>query len=95
MAFLIVFPMPLYGTGYVFSKAFFRFWVIWTFLWAWVAALIITLLPLWQGRGTLCYLFKLFIGKSGRFTTSGGSLAAGEIPVIEEKIKIVDEKDEL
>ena len=45
--------MPLYGTRYVFSRPFFRLWVVWTFAWAWAAGLIITLLPLWQGRRTL------------------------------------------
>ncbi|GJE91143.1 sodium:solute symporter family protein [Phanerochaete sordida] len=53
LAFIIVLPMPLYGTRYVFSRPFFRLWVVWTFAWAWAAALIITLLPLWQGRRTL------------------------------------------
>jgi urea-proton symporter len=45
--------MPLYGTKYVFSKPFFRLWVVWTFAWAWISGLVITLLPLWQGRHTL------------------------------------------
>ncbi|EKM50427.1 uncharacterized protein PHACADRAFT_104356 [Phanerochaete carnosa HHB-10118-sp] len=53
LAFVILLPMPLYGTRYVFSRPFFRLWVVWTFAWAWAAGLIITLLPLWQGRRTL------------------------------------------
>ena len=45
--------MPLYGTNYIFSRPFFRLWVVWTFAWAWAAGLVITILPLWQGRQTL------------------------------------------
>jgi hypothetical protein len=46
-------PMPMYGTDYVFSKPFFRFWVALTFLWAFGAAVTITLMPLIEGRKTI------------------------------------------
>lgn len=58
LCFIIVFPMPMYGTRYVFSRRFFRFWVVWTFAWAWVACLIILFLPIWQGRRSLALLSR-------------------------------------
>ena len=78
--------MPLYGTGYVFSKPFFRFWVVWTFLWAWAAALIITLLPLWQGRHTLRFLAGRAIGlrEVAEDRSSGKSVLSEEIVVTVE-----------
>lgn len=53
--------MPLYGTKYVFNISFFRFWVVWTFLWAICAAATITFLPIYQGRHTLTMFVRRFI----------------------------------
>lgn len=80
--------MPLYGTGYVFSKVFFRFWVVWTFLWAWSAALIITVLPLWQGRRTLWHVARRMLGlhidtDKGVGSTGGSESAETEVVVVE------------
>ncbi|KAJ3521637.1 hypothetical protein NM688_g8991 [Phlebia brevispora] len=91
LAFIIVFPMPLYGTGYVFSKVFFRFWVVWTFLWAWAAALIITLLPLWQGRRTLRYIFVRMLGRGkgvGDDSSSESELSEGVPEIVELEKKL-------
>lgn len=43
----------MYGTHYIFSKPFFRFWVAVTFIIAWAASLVILLMPIWQGRQSL------------------------------------------
>lgn len=59
--FVIVWPMPMYGTRYVFSKTFFRFWVALTFLWAFGAAMTIFLLPLWDGRKTIKLFFSTMV----------------------------------
>ncbi|PSR90574.1 hypothetical protein PHLCEN_2v4867 [Hermanssonia centrifuga] len=88
LAFIILFPMPLYGTGYVFSKVFFRFWVVWTFLWAWSAALIITVLPLWQGRRTLWHVARRMLGlridtDKGVGSTGGSESAETEVVMVE------------
>lgn len=53
--------MPLYGTRYVFNLSFFRFWVVWTFLWAICAAATIAILPIYQGRHTLTMFVRRFI----------------------------------
>ncbi|TID15089.1 sodium/proline symporter [Venturia nashicola] len=61
LCFLIIFPMPLYGTRYVFNLSFFRFWVVWTFMWAVCAAATIAILPIYQGRRTLTMFARRFI----------------------------------
>ncbi|KAE9986099.1 hypothetical protein BLS_000032 [Venturia inaequalis] len=61
LCFLIIFPMPLYGTRYVFNLSFFRFWVVWTFLWAIGAAATIAILPIYQGRRTLTMFVRRFV----------------------------------
>ena len=47
----------MYFTHYVFSQHFFRGWVAITFLIAWLATLVILIMPLYQGRHTL----KMFV----------------------------------
>lgn len=59
--FVVIFPMPMYGTNYVFSKPFFRFWVALTFVWAFAATLVITVMPLWEGRRTIALFFSTMI----------------------------------
>lgn len=61
LCFCILFPMPLYGTRYVFNLSFFRFWVVWTFLWAIGAAATITIMPVWQGRETMWMFWRRFV----------------------------------
>ncbi|KAL9109437.1 MAG: hypothetical protein Q9227_005945 [Pyrenula ochraceoflavens] len=58
--FVILIPLPMYGTRYVFSKPFYRFWVVVTFVLAWAATLVILIMPIWQGRHTL-RLFTLYV----------------------------------
>jgi hypothetical protein len=70
----------MYGTRYIFSRGFFRAWVVVTFLIAWAASLTIIIMPLWQGRHTL-YTFGRYVMVAGRnrFTTAHG-------PVIERSV---------
>ena len=55
LIFLVLIPFSLYGTGYIFSRNFFTGFIVIVFIWAWVAALVICLLPIWEAR-------KLWIG---------------------------------
>ncbi|KAK3111606.1 hypothetical protein LTR53_012968 [Teratosphaeriaceae sp. CCFEE 6253] len=61
LIFVIIWPMPMYGTRYVFSRGFFKFWVALTFLWAFGAAFTITIMPLVQGRKTIKLFFSRMI----------------------------------
>ncbi|KAF5584583.1 Na+ solute symporter [Fusarium pseudoanthophilum] len=63
LVYLLLWPIPMYGTGYVFSKGFFKGWVVVLFLWAFYAASTITLLPLWEGRHSII-AFSRFLFKS-------------------------------
>ncbi len=50
IAFLVIWPMPMYGSGYIFSKPFFRGWVVVGIIWIFISSLIVNVFPLWQGR---------------------------------------------
>jgi Na+/proline symporter len=53
LVFLVLWPMPLYGTSYVFSKPFFTGWVIVGIIWLCGSCVAVGLFPLWQGRHSM------------------------------------------
>ncbi|KAJ5902331.1 hypothetical protein N7495_002859 [Penicillium taxi] len=63
----ILWPIPMYGTGYIFSKGFFTGWIVFTFIWGFFGAIVITILPLWESRrGILAFLRAVVNDLSGR-----------------------------
>lgn len=58
IALLVLWPMPLYGTGYVFSKKFFTGWVSVGILWLFCSSFMVGLFPLWEGRRSMANTFK-------------------------------------
>ena len=81
---LILWPMPMYGSGYVFSKKFFTGWVVVGILWLFCSAFCVGLYPLWEGRASMAHTFKSIVrdlsGKGGR---GGAGVQRG--PVLEGK----------
>jgi Na+/proline symporter len=55
---LILWPIPLYSSGYVFSKSFFTGWVVAGIIWLFFSFCCVVLFPLWQGRESLAATFK-------------------------------------
>lgn len=56
--FLVLWPMPMYGSGYVFSKKFFTGWVVVGIIWIFFSSFVVCILPLWQGRYGLFYAIR-------------------------------------
>lgn len=54
---LVLWPMPLYGTGYIFSQSFFSGWVIVGIIWLLCSTLAVGVYPLWEGRQSLARNF--------------------------------------
>lgn len=50
IAMLVVWPMPMYGSKYVFSKRFFTGWVVVGFIWIFFTAFMVIIFPLYEGR---------------------------------------------
>lgn len=57
--------MPMYGTGYVFSKPFFTGWVVVGIIWIFCSFIGVGLFPLWEGRKTLLRTTKLILQDVG------------------------------
>jgi urea-proton symporter len=55
---LLIWPIPLYSSGYVFSKRFFTGWVVAGIIWLFFSFCCVGLFPLWQGRESLISIFK-------------------------------------
>lgn len=81
LALLVLWPMPLYGTGYIFSKKFFTGWVAVGILWLFCSSICVGLFPLWEGRHTSVRTVKaIFRDLAGR----GKPALHGRATVVEE-----------
>ncbi|SCU94936.1 LADA_0G12398g1_1 [Lachancea dasiensis] len=58
LAFLVVWPMPMYGSSYVFSKRFFTGWVVVLIIWIFFTGFAVCIFPLWEGREGLYTTFR-------------------------------------
>lgn len=55
---LVLWPFPLYGTGYIFSKKFFTGWVSVGIIWLFFSMLCVGVYPLWEGRHDIAHTIK-------------------------------------
>ncbi|KAI0838154.1 Na+/solute symporter [Hypoxylon sp. FL0890] len=58
LAFLVLWPFPMYGSNYVFSKPFFTGWVTVGIIWIFCSLGAVGLFPIFEGRMTLWRTFK-------------------------------------
>ena len=58
IALLVLWPMPLYGTGYVFSRKFFTGWVSVGILWLFCSAFCVGVYPVVEGRHSMAHTFR-------------------------------------
>ncbi|EGW35056.1 urea active transport protein [Spathaspora passalidarum NRRL Y-27907] len=55
---LVLWPMPMFGTKYIFSKRFFTGWVVVFFIWIFYTVFQVIIFPIWEGRESLCNTFR-------------------------------------
>lgn len=84
LSFLVLWPLPMYGSSYVFSKPFFTGWVTVGIIWIFGSSIAVGLFPLWEGRASLVRVFKGMFGLGS---------AEERMMVTEEKI-VEGEKDD-
>lgn len=83
IAFLVLWPMPMYGSGYVFSKPFFTGWVTVGIIWLFGSSIAVGLYPLWEGRHSMLRVARGIMGKK---------TASSEPVAIEAKTVDADEQ---
>jgi len=72
VALLILWPIPMHGSHYVFSEKFYTFWVFIAMLWGFVAALIIIFMPIIESLEELRGVFAVLCGGAKPPTPTGG-----------------------
>ncbi|RLV85672.1 Urea active transporter [Meyerozyma sp. JA9] len=55
---VILWPMPMYGTSYIFSKKFFTGWVSVLFIWIFFSAFMVIVYPIWEGKDAIAITFR-------------------------------------
>jgi urea-proton symporter len=58
LALLILWPMPMYGSGYIFSEKFFTGWIVVGIIWIFGSFFTVGLYPVWEGRAGLAHTIK-------------------------------------
>ena len=61
VAMLVLWPMPMFGSSYVFSKPFFTGWVVVGIMWIFFSLGCVGIYPLWEGRRSLAHTFKSIV----------------------------------
>lgn len=59
LAMLILWPIPMYGTSYVFSKKFFTGWIVVGFLWLFCTLFGVVIFPLYEGRESIWRVVRM------------------------------------
>ncbi|KAL2818225.1 putative sodium/proline symporter [Aspergillus cavernicola] len=95
---VILWPIPMYASSYIFSVNFFTGWVAFLFIWAFVAAGVILFLPIWEGYMEIYLVLRRMMGKGvpvrskETITVAGGSLEDVRVTPTEE-LKGLDSKN--
>ncbi|KAG0315062.1 hypothetical protein BGZ99_007692 [Dissophora globulifera] len=55
---ILVWPLPMFFSNYVFSRGFYTGWVVLSIVWAICSAVAVTLYPLWESRAAIRQVFK-------------------------------------
>ncbi|CUM66187.1 uncharacterized protein PRCAT00003845001 [Priceomyces carsonii] len=55
---VILWPMPMYGQSYIFSKRFFTGWIVVLFIWIFFSSFMVIIVPIWEGRDALFTTFR-------------------------------------
>lgn len=67
LALLVLWPMPMYGAGYIFSKPFFTGWVTVGIIWIFCSFAAVGLFPIFEGRQTLAKTFRfIYLDMTGK-----------------------------
>ncbi|OQD73099.1 hypothetical protein PENDEC_c017G05737 [Penicillium decumbens] len=59
LSMLILWPIPMYGTSYVFSKKFFTGWIVVGILWLFCTLFGVVIFPLYEGRESIARVVRM------------------------------------
>ncbi|KAK5653951.1 hypothetical protein OQA88_7876 [Cercophora sp. LCS_1] len=83
LALLVLWPMPMFGSAYIFSKKFFTGWVVVGIIWLFASAGMVIFLPVIESRSTIArttrMMFQDLLGLGKRKATAVEGQAVEEI----------------
>ncbi|RDI84056.1 hypothetical protein Vi05172_g5833 [Venturia inaequalis] len=86
----VLWPLPMYASKYIFSKAFYSAWLIIAIIWLWCTLLIAGFYPLVDGRDQILAVFRA-LGQKKQLKTSTESIGSSSV----EGVKVDHEKPTL
>ena len=90
LALIILWPMPMYGSGYIFSRKFFTGWVSVGILWLFCSTAAVGIFPLVQGRKTFGRTVKsMVLDAMGKWKPP---VYEGEVDYVSEEVSQEGEK---
>ncbi|KAF4636182.1 hypothetical protein G7Y89_g1906 [Cudoniella acicularis] len=67
LALLVLWPMPMYGSGYIFSEKFFAGWVVVGIIWIIGSLCCVGIYPVWEGKDALAFTIKaIYLDVTGK-----------------------------
>jgi hypothetical protein len=68
---ILLWPLPMFFSNYVFSRGFYTGWVVLSIVWAICSTIAVTIYPLWESRRALGEVFKgMYKAATGRSSTA-------------------------
>ncbi|KEY71261.1 hypothetical protein S7711_02366 [Stachybotrys chartarum IBT 7711] len=98
VALLVLWPMPLYGSGYVFSREFFTGWVVVGIIWIFCTFMAIGIYPLWESRATLTKVIGGMLGLKKSKTqpvVEGEPAVSGTATPTRGELKMMDDEKKI
>ncbi|KAL2197610.1 Sodium:solute symporter family-domain-containing protein [Corynascus similis CBS 632.67] len=60
----VLWPLPIYASGYIFSKTFFSAWVVVSIIWVWGTMFVVGFYPIIDGREQILQVWRGLVGRS-------------------------------
>lgn len=71
--------MPLYGSGYIFSKKFFTGWVVVGIIWIFCSTIAVVIYPAWESRQSVAKVIRhILSGKTQKENVDGDAVIVAE-----------------
>lgn len=61
VALIVVWPLPLFFSNWVFDKTFFRGWVVFSIMWVWCSTLAVVVYPIFENGDTILTVLKAML----------------------------------
>jgi hypothetical protein len=90
LALIILWPLPMFGSRYVFSKEFFTGWVVVSCIWIFCSTLAVAIYPVFESRGAIAIVFRgIYNDIIGNRQKSQGSSDSSSIQTAGDQTEVI------